>query len=111
MVTTQAPVPLHAPPQPPNTAPSSGVAVSVTTAPCGKAAEQEAPQLMPAGWLVMLPAPAPPLLTLSRNDGVSLTKCVLPALPARVVASPPYSALRSWLPSANAEVARVATPS
>src|SRR2546425_6932196 len=59
-VTVQAAVPEQLPPlQPANTEPPSGIAVSVTTAPLTKLAEQIAPQLTPAGVLVTVPAPAP----------------------------------------------------
>src|SRR5207245_3234610 len=63
-VTVQAPVPEHPPPlQPPKIEPIAGAAVSVTAVPLGKLAEQVAPQLMPAGALVMVPLPVPALET------------------------------------------------
>jgi hypothetical protein len=55
----QLPVPLHAPPHPPNTDPSNGVADSATTVPLVKLAEHPLPQLIPAGLLVTDPAPLP----------------------------------------------------
>ena len=64
MVTTQLPVPLHAPPQPKKVAPDAGVAVSVTLLPEAKLALQVTPQEMPAGALATLPEPVPPLVTL-----------------------------------------------
>src|SRR4051812_46465347 len=58
IVTWQVAVPEHAPPQPVNT-PVVACAVSVTVLLVAKVAEQVAPQLMPAGWLVTVPAPLP----------------------------------------------------
>src|SRR5437762_13524278 len=63
-VSTQAPVPEHPPPlQPLKVEPAAGVAVSVTTVPLAKLAEQVAPQLIPAGALVTVPLPVPALET------------------------------------------------
>jgi hypothetical protein len=54
----QEPVPVQPPPlQPVNVEPAAGVAVRVTAVPLAKAAEQVAPQEMPAGVLEMVPAP------------------------------------------------------
>jgi len=53
------PLPLH----PVKMEPAEGDAVKVTLAPFGKADEQADPQAMPAGLLVILPLPAPVLLT------------------------------------------------
>lgn len=63
--TWQAPAPAHAPLQPANAEPASGVAVSVIGVPPAKLAEQVAPQLIPAGALVTVPEPAPVLATVS----------------------------------------------
>jgi len=69
-VSTQAPVPEHPPPlQPLKVEPAAGVAVSVTTVPLAKLAEQVAPQLIPAGALVTVPLPVPALLTVSAKLG------------------------------------------
>src|SRR5207249_698877 len=60
-VTVQAPVPEQLPPlQPLKVEPAAGVAVSVTAVPLVKLAEQVAPQVIPAGPLVVptLPVPA-----------------------------------------------------
>ncbi len=67
MVTTQEPVPLHAPLQPEKVEPVAGVGVNVTTVPWAKFALQVIPQLMPAGELATKPAPVPIMLTLSMN--------------------------------------------
>src|SRR5947209_19386748 len=59
-VTVQAPVPEQPPPlQPVKVEPVAGAAVSVTAVPLVKLAAQVAPQVMPAGLLVTVPAPAP----------------------------------------------------
>jgi hypothetical protein len=63
MVTAQVPVPVQAPDQPVKSDPVSGVAVRVTAVPSRNDAVQLAPQLIPAGLLVTVPAPVPVLLT------------------------------------------------
>ncbi len=57
ITTTQAPVPLQAPPQPAKVDPPDAVARSVTELPAGKLAEQPPPQLMPLGLLLTVPLP------------------------------------------------------
>ncbi len=58
------PVPEQPPPdQPVKVEPAVGFAVSVTAVPCANWALQVAPQLIPAGELVTVPAPVPALLT------------------------------------------------
>ena len=65
-VTTHDPVPEQPPPlQPVKVEPAAGAAVSVTAVPLVKLAAQVAPQVMPAGLLVMVPAPVPALETVS----------------------------------------------
>jgi len=59
MVTAQAPVPEHAPPQPVNVLPEAAAAVRLTDAPVVKAALQVEPQAMPAGDEVTVPEPVP----------------------------------------------------
>jgi hypothetical protein len=59
IATTQLPVPLHAPPQPPNIDPACGVAVSITDAPEAKLSPQVLPHEMPAGTDVTVPVPDP----------------------------------------------------
>ena len=67
-VTAQAPVPLQPPPlQPVKTDPAAGTAVSVTTVPLTKVAEQFVPQVIPDGVLVTVPEPLPALTTASAN--------------------------------------------
>lgn len=76
--TVQAPVPEHAPPQPPKVDPLEAAAVSVTWVPWSYEAEQVAPQSMPAGVEVTAPAPLPVLLTVSTSDvrsKVAVTLC------------------------------------
>jgi hypothetical protein len=66
MVTAQVPVPVQPPPlQPVKVDPAAGVAVKVTAVPLAKAAEQVAPQEMPAGALETVPVPAPAFVTAS----------------------------------------------
>ena len=68
IVTEHPPVPVQpAPLQPANVDPSAAVAVSATTEPLAKLAEQAVGQLIPAGALVTLPAPPPASDTLSAN--------------------------------------------
>jgi len=66
IVTVQAPVPVQPPPlQPVKVELASGVLVKVTAVLLANGAEHVAPQAMPAGLLVTVPAPAPALLTVS----------------------------------------------
>src|SRR2546425_3051478 len=69
-VTVQAPVPEQPPLQPVKIEPAAGAAVSVTAVPLAKLAAQGAPQVMPAGLVVTVPAPAPALETVSVEVGV-----------------------------------------
>ena len=64
-VTLQVLVPVQAPDQPANVELAFAAAVSVTVVPLGKLALHVAPQLIPAGLLVIVPAPVPALWTVS----------------------------------------------
>jgi hypothetical protein len=63
MVTTQEPVPVHAPDHPAKVEVASGRADKVTCVPIVNEAEQIVGQVMPAGLDVTLPPPVPVLLT------------------------------------------------
>jgi hypothetical protein len=65
IVTLQAPVPLHAPDQPPNVEAYPGASVSVTTVPAENVAWHVVPQLIPAGLLLTEPVPLPEFCTVS----------------------------------------------
>lgn len=69
--TSQVPVPLHAPAQPPKTDCSSACAVSTTRLPGGGAAVQVGPQSIAASPLT-LPPPSPIGTTCSRQPGSGL---------------------------------------
>jgi hypothetical protein len=64
-VMLQVPVPVQAPDQPANVELLFGAAVSVTVVPLVKLALHVAPQLIPAGLLVIAPPPVPWLWTVS----------------------------------------------
>src|SRR5439155_10551183 len=79
-VTVQVPMPEQPPPlQPVKMEPAAGAAVSVTAVPLAKLAAQVAPQVMPAGLLVTVPAPAPALETVSTRAGVKVAVTVVAA--------------------------------
>ena len=63
--TVHVPVPVQAPDQPANVEPEVAAAVSVTCVPLAKLALQVAPQLIPEGLLVTVPAPVPASATVS----------------------------------------------
>src|SRR5438034_110679 len=68
-VTMQVLVPEQPPPlQPVKVELASGVAVKVTAVPLANGAEHVAPQAMPAGLLVTVPAPAPALVSVRVKD-------------------------------------------
>src|SRR5262249_56735571 len=78
VVTAEVPVPVQPPLQPVKVEPAAGVAVRVTTVPVVKEVEHVAPHVMPAGALVMVPLPAPVLLTVSAKPcsaKVAVTDC------------------------------------
>jgi hypothetical protein len=64
-VKLQVPVPVQAPDQPANVEVAFAAAVSVTMVPLVKLALHVGPQLIPAGLLVIVPAPVPALWTVS----------------------------------------------
>jgi hypothetical protein len=64
IVTTQLPVPLHAPLQPVKVEVPSGAAVNVTSVPASKSALQVAPQSIPRGEELTDPPPVPVFVTL-----------------------------------------------
>ena len=78
-VTAQVPVPEQPPPlQPVKVEPAAGVAVSVTAVPPANEPEHVVPHEIPAGALVMVPLPAPVLLTVSAklwSAKVAVTVC------------------------------------
>src|SRR5688572_4896869 len=65
IITTQEPVPVHAPLHPAKVEPALGAAVRLTTVPKSKPAPQVGPQLIPAGTDVTVPEPAPERVTVS----------------------------------------------
>jgi len=84
MVTVHVPVPEHPPPdQPEKVEPDDGVAVSVTTVPSSKGAEQVEPQAIPEGEEATAPEPLPCFPILS----VYLTGPVPPSHPASLAIS------------------------
>ena len=104
-VTVQVPVPVQPPPaQPANSAPVSGVAVSVTISPIANAAEHCAPQLMPPGFDVTAPVDVP-----SRT----IVRFTVPGGPSITSASPLPSEDASMMPvkdgSSTEQAARART--
>ena len=65
IITVQLPVPVHAPLQPAKVDPRRGAALSVTRVPPGYVPEQSDPQVIPAGSLMIEPAPLPASITVS----------------------------------------------
>src|SRR5213592_1808343 len=115
-VTVQAPGPEQPPPlQPLKVEPAAGAAVSVTAVPLAKLAAQVAPQVMPAGLLVTLPAPVPALETVSvKVCRVKVAVTVVAALRVTVQAPgpeqpPPLQPLKVE-PAAGAAVSVTAVP-
>ena len=113
-VTTHVPVPLQPPPlQPLNKDPGAGVADSATSVSCGNAAAHVAPQSMPSGVLVTVPAPAPVGETASTKFGVTMTvRLAVALLPAASWARTVSTFVPGWrmIPSAVQFVVPVAAP-
>src|SRR5262245_41185767 len=85
IVTVHEPVPLQPPPlHPVNVEPPVGAAVRATVLPLGKSAAQVAPQEMPLGLLVTVPAPVPDLLTVNWCVGMVLNVADTLTLPVTV---------------------------
>jgi hypothetical protein len=92
-VTTQAAVPLHAPPQPMKIEPPVGAAVRVNCVPGFTVSEQSAPQAIPAGELVTVPEPAPPVVTESvTGAGLNVAVTVVAAFTVTAQAPVPLHA-------------------
>src|SRR5437773_2486977 len=115
-LTLQAPGPEQPQPlQPLKVEPAAGAAVSVTAVPLAKLAAQVAPQVMPAGLLVTLPAPVPALETVSvKICRVKVAVTVVAALRVTVQAPgpeqpPPLQPLKVE-PAAGAAVSVTAVP-
>jgi hypothetical protein len=93
IVTVHVPVPKQPPPdQPVNVDPKDDDAVRVTLSPLTRVSAQSAPQLMPAGVLVMVPSPVPALLTLRsksrRNSAVTVRSSFMEILQPPVPKQP-----------------------
>src|SRR5207245_6842887 len=79
-VIVHAPVPEQPPPvHPVKAEPLAGLAVRVTTVPLAKLAVHVAPQVIPAGLLVTVPAPVPALATLSGSVAAKVAVTVVAA--------------------------------
>src|SRR5881296_3614039 len=114
-VTTHDPVPAQPPPlQPPKVEPAAGAAVSVTAVPLAKLAVHVAPQVMPAGLLVTVSAPAPALETVSTRAGVKVAVTVVAAeivtVQLPVPEQPPPVQPVKVEPAAGAAVSVMAAP-
>ena len=108
-VTLQLPVPVQAPDQPANVELAFGAAVSVTIVPLVKLALHIAPQLIPEGLLVIVPAPVPELWTVSWKEvggggALAVNVAVTAALPVKVTLQLPVPVQAPDQP-ANVEVA------
>jgi len=74
--------------QPVNVDPEMAVAVSVTELPLTYGSEQSAPQVIPPGFEVMVPAPPPALAAVSVNNSLKVAVAVRAALIVTVHVAP-----------------------
>ena len=114
-MTVHVPVLVQPPLQPVNVEPVAGVAVSVTAVPLVKPCEQVLPQEIPAGELVMLPLPAPDVVTVSANDDctkVAATEvaAVIVVVHVPVPVQPPPLQPEKVEPAAGVAVKVIAVP-
>lgn len=100
-VTLQLPVPVHAPLHPVNDEPDAGAAAKLTVVPALNVEEQEAPQLIPAGTLVIEPLPVPAVFVVNVNTGTNMAVTAVSVLTATVQV--PVPAQTAPLQPANAE--------
>ena len=87
-------VPVHAPCQPWKAEPLAGVAVRVIVPPVAKPKEQVCPQSIPAGELLIVPAPEPDLLTVSvvcANLKLAVTVCAALNVTVQVLVVPAHA--------------------
>jgi hypothetical protein len=116
MVTVQVPVPVQPPPvQPEKVEPAAGAAVRMTAVPLANEAAHVAPHEMPAGALVMVPVPAPVLLSVSVNDcsakaAVTLWAALMVTVQVPVPVQPPPVQPEKVEPAAGAAVSVTAVP-
>src|SRR5947209_10671567 len=88
MVTTQLPLPVHAPVHPVKVEPVVAEGVNVTCVPLLKLALHVVPQLIPAGLLVTVPVPVPAFVTVKgKVVGLVVTVAVTDCL-ALIVITP-----------------------
>src|SRR5262249_48034074 len=91
MGTTQLPVPVQAPLQPENVEPLAAAAVKVTAVP--NVPTHVAPQLIPAGLDVMVPAPAPVLVTGGASPGGAGWRAAVTFSPAALIVTEQVAAV------------------
>ena len=115
-VTVHEPVPVQPPPlQPLKIEPPAGAADSVTIAPWVMVSVQSAPQLMPAGDEVTVPAPVPVLVTVSVyvlavNVAVIAAAAVTVSVQVLVPVQPPPLQPVNVEPAAGAAVSVIIVP-
>ena len=81
-MTVHAPVPVHAPFQPPKLQPGSGCATSVTVEPLTKSALQVVPQSIPGGVLVSRPLPVFEALSVNVPTSTATEALAVPPRPS-----------------------------